>query len=94
MLFFRITNKMEGVALITFFDKMVFREGIPVFVLVMGENTGPFAKRTHVVKSEKDRGTDKLGAVLNTLHSFCQRFINLECYDFQFFSSFHFPPFH
>ncbi len=94
MFFFRITNKMEGVALITFFEKVAFREGIPVFVLVLIENTCPFAKRTHAVEGEKDRRTDELRSVLNTQHSFCQRFINLECYNFLFFSPVLFSAFH
>jgi len=80
---------MHGVAIIAFFQGVIFGEGFPVLVLVGRENAGPLAQRANAVQGGQYRRANKFRAIGNSPHGVPKRFIHFEGHDLPFFLGCH-----
>jgi hypothetical protein len=81
---FNIANNVKGMAVVTFYDRMILAEFFPVLSLLRRQDPCPPAKRTYIFQRCQDCMPDKLGAVGNAFHCLSQPSVDLEGYDFIF----------
>jgi hypothetical protein len=75
---------MHGVAILALMQRMVLREGFPVFSLVGRKNARAFAQGANAIQCRQDRGPDEFRAVLHPLERAAEGFVHLEGDNFLF----------
>jgi hypothetical protein len=80
---------MHGMAIIAFFQGMIFGKSLPVLVLVGRENARSLAQRANTVQGGQYGRADKFRAIGNSLHGVPKRFIHFESHDLLFFLGSH-----